>query len=111
MSASRGYPPGAPYGAAAYPAATTNGLAIASFVCSLLGLGLVGVVLGHIALGRIARTGEGGRGLAIAGLVIGYLSIVLAIIAILAVVLVTGSILHSADVVTPSFTFTSPAQP
>jgi len=58
----------------------TNGLAIASLVCSLLGISLVGVILGHIAMGQIKQSGEGGAGLAKAGLIIGYLVMVLAIV-------------------------------
>jgi hypothetical protein len=34
------------------------------------------VIFGHIAIGQIKKTGEGGRGLAIAGLIIGYIGIV-----------------------------------
>ncbi|MEO8222608.1 MAG: thioredoxin domain-containing protein [Specibacter sp.] len=50
----------------------TNTLAIVSLVSSFF-VGLAGVITGHIALNQIKRTGEEGRGLAIAGLVIGYL--------------------------------------
>jgi hypothetical protein len=74
-----------PYGAPAYlggyaPARPgTNGLAVASFVCGLAFFcGITApaaVVLGHVALSQIKRTGESGRGLAIAGLVLGYLVI------------------------------------
>jgi hypothetical protein len=53
------------------PEPRTNTLALLSFIFCLLG-GLLGIVFGHIALSQIKRTGEGGRGLAIAGLVIGY---------------------------------------
>jgi len=49
----------------------TNTLALLSFIFCLLG-GLLGIVFGHIALSQIRRTGENGRGLAIAGLVLGY---------------------------------------
>lgn len=55
--------------------APTNALAIAALVTSLLGMAIVPVVLGHLSLGQIARSGESGRGLAIAGLIIGYASI------------------------------------
>lgn len=56
------------------PVPKTNGLAIAAFVCPLVFCVLfpLGIIFGHIALSQIARTGEGGRGLAIAGLVISY---------------------------------------
>jgi len=53
----------------------TNPMAIASFVVSLICCGPLGVIFGHIALGQISKTGEGGKGLATAGLVIGYISL------------------------------------
>jgi peptidyl-prolyl cis-trans isomerase B (cyclophilin B) len=55
--------------------ARTNVLAIISLVTSIIGFSLVGVITGHIGLSQIKKTGEQGRGLAIAGLIIGYLSI------------------------------------
>jgi hypothetical protein len=63
-------------------AATTpwNGFAIASLVLSALGLGLIGVILGHIALSQIKRTHEQGSILALIGLILGYLGILLAIV-------------------------------
>lgn len=57
-------------------AAKTNTLAIISLVTSILwGTALVGVITGHIALSQIKRTGESGRGLALAGVIIGYVGI------------------------------------
>jgi len=79
------YQPTNPYAAQAYNAAgagyypqRTNPLAIASLIVSLGGLvifpgSIVGIVLGHVALAQIARHGEAGRGLAIGGLVAGYI--------------------------------------
>ena len=72
-----GTPPaghGTPAGVYPYapPRARTNGLAIAALVTGLLGFALVPVVLGHVALGQVRRTGEGGGALAVAGLVLGY---------------------------------------
>ncbi len=61
-----------------YGAPRTNPLAIASFAVALGALifgllaSIVAVVLGHIALSQIAKRGEGGRGLALAGVIIGY---------------------------------------
>ncbi|WP_328354328.1 DUF4190 domain-containing protein [Mycobacterium sp. NBC_00419] len=52
---------------------STNSMAVASFVCSLLCLSVLGVIFGHVALSQISRSGEDGKGLAIAGLVIGYI--------------------------------------
>ncbi|RPE32062.1 DUF4190 domain-containing protein [Kitasatospora cineracea] len=74
------FPPGAvPYGMPGHPVFPqrqlyTNGLAIASLVVSFLCfVGAAGIVMGAIALRQIKRTGERGRGLAIAGIVIGSL--------------------------------------
>ena|SRR6185369_13205691 len=86
------YPPapyGAPYGVPApMPAGGTNGFAIASLVCGLASLcagvvtAILAVIFGHIALAQISRSGgyEQGRGLAIAGLVIGYIFIALGVL-------------------------------
>ena len=70
----------APYstsGVAYAYAPRTNPVAITSLVLSLAGIltwitAIGGVIAGHIALSQIKRTGEGGRGMAIAGLVVGY---------------------------------------
>lgn len=83
-----GPPPGAygpGYGPPPYrpPASGTNAMAIASLVCSIAGLiscgigAVLGVIFGHISLSQIKRDGgtQPGRGLAIAGLVVGYLLI------------------------------------
>lgn len=53
----------------------------------------VGIVLGHVARGQIKRTGEGGRGLATAALVIGYLQLALTVgvIAVAAVLVAVGA--------------------
>jgi hypothetical protein len=71
-----GYGQPAPYGYAAAPA--TNGLAIASLVLSLLGLffyitAIGGVICGHIARRQIREGTESGDGLALAGLIVGYI--------------------------------------
>ncbi|PRY28242.1 putative regulator of septum formation [Pseudosporangium ferrugineum] len=59
-------PPPAGYG---QPARGTNGFAIASLVLGLLGGILLSVIFGIVALVQIKRRGQGGRGLAIGGLV------------------------------------------
>ncbi|PPF81290.1 hypothetical protein C5B96_10295 [Subtercola sp. Z020] len=59
-----------------------NVLSIVSLVSAFF-ISLLAVITGHIALGQIKRTGEKGRGLAIAGLILGYLGIVAGIIAII----------------------------
>ena len=49
-------------------------MAIASLILVFVFFPL-GIVLGHVARGQIKRTREGGRGLATAALVIGYLQV------------------------------------
>jgi hypothetical protein len=76
------FPSGAtPYGQPMYVAAggsSTNGLAIASFVCSILGFFfitfIVAIVLGFVARAQIRRSAgqQKGDGLAIAGIIIGF---------------------------------------
>ena len=52
----------------------TNGLAIASFLCSFFIFPL-GIVFGHVALSQIKKSNQGGKGLATAGLIISYLAL------------------------------------
>src|SRR3954454_21294180 len=65
-----GPPPG--YGYPPYPvyAPPTNPMAIAALVCALT-IGPVGLGLGIAARKQIRRTGEGGDGMALAGIIIG----------------------------------------
>ncbi|WP_228507736.1 DUF4190 domain-containing protein [Herbiconiux sp. VKM Ac-1786] len=53
----------------------TNVLGIITLVLGVLGFGLVPVITGHIALNQIKRTGEDGRGLTLAGLILGYVTL------------------------------------
>ncbi|MEO6200199.1 MAG: DUF4190 domain-containing protein [Cryobacterium sp.] len=66
-----------PYGA---PVEKYNVLAIVSLVTGILTISLVAIITGHIALSQITKTLEKGRGLAIAGLVLGYAGIVIGIL-------------------------------
>ena len=71
-----------------------NRFAIAALVCGIgqfsyaLSQGLAVIFLaallrGHIALRQIRRTGERGRGLALTGLILGYIVLVLALLPLL----------------------------
>ena len=73
------------------PAAKTNGMAIAALVCSLV-FAPLGIVFGHIALSQIKRTGEDGRGLAIAGLVVGYIFTAILVVYLIFVVIFLGAL-------------------
>lgn len=68
----------------------TNGLAIASLVTAILGVSIAAIICGHMAIGQIDRTNEGGRGLAVAGLIIGYLTLALQLLVLLTVVALVG---------------------
>jgi hypothetical protein len=75
-------PPGPPgYGGSPYRNESTNGLAVAAFITGLLGcLGVLGIILGAIALSQIGRNGGRGRGLAIGGIVLSSLWLVSAVV-------------------------------
>ena len=91
--------------AAAYPPAVyvygprSNSLAVASLVfgimswilCPFLG-GLLAVILGHTARGQIRRTGEGGGGMATAGLVLGYIHLAAVVLITIFWILVLGGL-------------------
>jgi hypothetical protein len=55
----------------------TNSFAIAALVCGIVQFGVapacfLAIILGHKARRQIRRTGEGGYGIATAGLILGY---------------------------------------
>lgn len=78
-----GAPPGGPGGPGRRAGAPgkANGLAVASLILGVLGITVIGaiagIVLGILALGQIRRTGQRGRGMAIAGLALSALWLVL----------------------------------
>jgi hypothetical protein len=74
------YGPGGPYGYAMVPQTSTNGMAIASMVLGIVWIYWIGsvlaIVFGHISLNQIKRNPyQTGRGMAIAGLVLGYIGL------------------------------------
>lgn len=89
-------PPQQPqYGQQAAPAASRwNTMAIVAFIVTFF-INIVGIILGFIALSQIKRTGEQGRGLALAAIIIGFASIVLGIIFIIVFVASVGNAMHT----------------
>lgn len=61
----------------------TNGMAIASLICAFF-CSPLGLIFGFIARNQIKQTGQGGDGLAIAGIVISGVSIAIGIIIVIA---------------------------
>ena len=97
-----GYPvPGYDYGSWGTPR-KTNGMAIASLIVSILGAfalacygagaipAAVGAILGHVARRQIRTSGEDGDGMALAGIITGWIvtAIGVAIVAFVAIVIV-----------------------
>lgn len=70
----------------------TNSLAVVALVLGLV-FPLAAIPVGHVARSQIRRTGEQGNGLALAGLILGYIGLVAAVVyAIVLVALMKGSI-------------------
>lgn len=60
-------------------------MAIGSLVASIVGVccgigSIVGIILGIVAMNQIKKTGENGHGLAIAGIVVGVLSLLINVV-------------------------------
>ena len=92
---SPGYAPYSPYlPPVPGPQRRTNGMSIAALVVSIVGLltsfcygvglpiGLLGAIFGHIGLRQTRQRDEEGRGMAIAGVTIGWIAVAAGIIAI-----------------------------
>lgn len=71
-----------------YERTGTNTLAILALVFAFLFWPL-GIVFGHLGYAQCARTGEQGRGLALAGLIISYLAFLALIVAVTALYALT----------------------
>ncbi|KWX61767.1 DUF4190 domain-containing protein [Mycobacterium sp. NAZ190054] len=90
-----GYPPaggwtGADYGYGAPAPQGTNSMAIGSLVASCVGLfccvgSILGIVLGIVAMNQIKQTHQDGHGLAIAGIVVGVVTLLISGITTLAI--------------------------
>lgn len=89
------YPPPA-YGyaappAAAYPVRKTNVLAVLSMISSILGFVMIlpvigsiaGVIMGHISLSQLKSSTDQGRGMALAGLIVGYVGIAFGVLVVI----------------------------
>lgn len=84
-----------------YPPRQTNTMAIISLVSGLLGWSvlpfigsIVAIITGHLARSEIRRDPQGrdGDGLAVAGLVLGYAMVGVAILSVLALLLFFGGL-------------------
>ncbi|HJQ04179.1 MAG TPA: DUF4190 domain-containing protein [Nocardioides sp.] len=118
MSYSQYEPPqGPPYGSSPYggpplyqaPRAT-NGLAIASMVVSLVAVGgallmcgvggifgIAGAIMGHVARGQIRRDNAEGDGFALAGIIVGWVTFAVGLLAVIAFVVFVIAVGHSVE--------------
>jgi peptidyl-prolyl cis-trans isomerase B (cyclophilin B) len=71
-------------------------MAIASLIAAFL-VAPLGIVFGHISLSQLKKSGEDGKGLAVAGLVIGYTLTALTVIAVVGAILFTAMVVRYAD--------------
>jgi hypothetical protein len=82
-----GYPPPSPYGyLPVQPSPPTNGMAIAALVVACVGvlglcayglggwIGAIGAILGHVARRQIRERGDAGDGMALAGIIVGWIA-------------------------------------
>ena len=81
-----------PYGYQVVPHRPTNGLAIAALVTSAVllisctPLSFIGAILGHMARRQIRERDEDGDGLALAGIILGWIGPLLLVIAVAALI-------------------------
>lgn len=68
----------------------TNSLAVAALVFGFV-FPLIAIPLGHIARRQIAHTGEQGDGMAVVGLVLGYLALTAVLVAVVVVIVIIAT--------------------
>jgi hypothetical protein len=96
---------GMPYGYAGPPPQSTNGLAIASMILGILWLYWIGsalaLIFGFIALKQIRQRNQGGKGMAIAGVVLGFVGAATLVLVII-VAIVASNNNNNGDVILPA---------
>lgn len=76
-------------------------LGIAGFVTSITAIGAI--VTGHMALSQIKKRGDEGRGMALTGLILGYVVVALTILTIILLFVVFGAIASNPDLYDGSY--------
>lgn len=79
----------------------TNSKAVGALVCGVSGVfvgvtAIPAIVLGHMARREIRRTGEQGDGLAVGGLVLGYVVTIVMVVAVALMVALITAVVHEA---------------
>jgi hypothetical protein len=96
------------------PGGRTNGLSIAAMVISIVGmvslscygvggiiLGTLGAIFGHVSRKQIRERGEAGAGMALAGIIVGWIAVGLGLV-IVAVVI--GFVVWAANTTNSTYT-------
>ncbi len=103
-------PPMAPYGymPLAHPQ-RTNSLAVGSLICGIGQIfvwtpaSIAAVIMGHAARRQIRQNGESGDGMAVAGLVLGWIGIALTLLFLLIIIVAVAATSHTGgQVVSPT---------
>lgn len=81
----------------------TNGMAIAALVCGVAQVflwflaAIPAIVLGHMARKQIRQTGEQGDGMALAGMILGYIGLALTVLFVIIIVILGVAAAHSGN--------------
>ena len=95
-----GGPPPSPYGGAPQYGAPTDGMAIAALICGIASFvacgpvtGIAAIILGTMSRNKIDQSGGavGGRGMATAGLVLGWISVVITVLFIILFIVIAAT--------------------
>lgn len=105
---------GQQYGVQPFGVRQTNGLAIAALICGVSQVfvwflaGIPAIVLGHMARKQIRQTGEQGDGMALAGMILGYIGMALTVLLVIIIVIIGIAAAHSAGNFNPNPPLPSP---
>ena len=71
-----------------------SGLAIVALVTALCGVSLLGVIFGHVSLSQIKNSNGQllGRGMALAGLIVGYVGMAIYLLWVIIIIAAIGSV-------------------
>jgi uncharacterized membrane protein len=84
---------------------STNGMAIAALICGVCQIffwflaGIPAVVFGHLARRQIRQTGEAGDGMALAGMILGYIGLALTALFVIIIVIAAVAVSHNPSTV------------
>lgn len=98
--AAQSYPPqpAAPRTALSTTMAHTNTFAVIAVILAFI-QPIAGIIFGHMAMGQIKRNGDSGRGLALTGLILGYIYLAFIVIFVVLYVSIIALAIGSASMI------------